>query len=99
MPDRWPAISPIVERQLIGTRGRVQTLLIYGSGEEEHIGFERARQNDPSGVLTSAPRTLDVVVGPVNVHGFARLTVQDDVIATLRDWCAAWRPAVGSREA
>ena len=63
----------------------MQTLLIYGSGDEEHVGFERARQHATRPErLTSAPRTLDLVVGPVNVHGFARMTVQDDVVATLR---------------
>lgn len=99
LEDRWPAFSPTVERQLIDIRGRVQTLLIYGAGDEEHVGFERARQCDASGALTPAPRTLDVVVGPMNVHGFARLNVQDDVVSTLRDWCGAWRPAVESETA
>jgi pimeloyl-ACP methyl ester carboxylesterase len=97
--ERVPAISATVENQLLGIRGRVETLLIYGSGDEEHVGFERARARDSSGALSSAPRTLDLVVGPINVHGFARMTVQDDVAANVRSWCAAWRPAVESREA
>ena len=97
--DGWSAISPTVERQLIGIRGRVQTLLIYGTGDEDHFDFERARQSDSSEALTPAPRTLDVVVGPMNVHSFARLSVQDDVVSTLRDWCGAWRPDVESETA
>jgi hypothetical protein len=86
------ALAPTLQGQLTRIRGRVPTLLIYGSGEEEHVGFEHARGCDRSGVLTPAPPVLDLVVGPVPLHGFARLGVQDDVIRTMREWLGRWRP-------
>jgi pimeloyl-ACP methyl ester carboxylesterase len=95
-PQHWPVISATVEQQLLRVRDRVRVFLLYGEGDEEYVGYLEARQRSGSDALTPAPGTFEVVVGPVNVHGFARLSVQDDVVALLREWCAAWRPAVAA---
>jgi alpha/beta superfamily hydrolase len=84
-----PVLAETVERQLLGIRGRVPVLLVYGEGEEEYVGYQRASRLDPSGVLSELPGVLDVMVGPVPIHGFARLPVQDEIVSTLRQWCAA----------
>jgi alpha/beta superfamily hydrolase len=91
-----PGLSPVVGNLLREARERVPILMIYGSGEEEHVDFEHARASDQSDVLTPAPGIMDLVVCSVPAHGFARIQVQDEVATALREWCAPWRSVAGS---
>jgi alpha/beta superfamily hydrolase len=80
-------VSPDYLRQFRSVVDRgVRVLFVYGERDGYYSDFLRARQGELGKLIDAAGSLVEIRVLPGQVHGFTRLTVQDDVLREILAW-------------
>ena len=85
--DEAPWVSPHFLQQFRMVIDRdVRVLFLYGESDEFYSDFRQAQVGELGRIIENAGAQVEVRMLSGQVHGFTRLSVQEDVLGEILDW-------------